>query len=329
MGRKYEPLEELPPRRFGRCLRLGLNPDSTRRPLPCLRLFFVGILFFSLIPATLCQALYPSLSPSDSISLIEELLLIEKQDQKYRRLISSSGVRRPKDFMDNIGEQMHKLDLDNQARLDSIVSMYGLPGISLVGSRYSRICWLVIHHSSPPYMTKYREVMRAYSSRQELTSSASNSTVDRLEAIEHDRMQKYALQISDTTALTSVLVRLSIGYYTDPMNTTSLVPLRHQLDSILSIEGYPGKSLVGDSLSHVMLNLIQKVGPGFFDLHQEKIMNACKMGEVPLEYCFSAFNAQYWHRNEKLLFGAYANGSLTEQSEKAKMIRDLLLSINN
>lgn len=99
-------------------------------------------------------------------SLSNELLKLEKQDQKYREQLDeveklSLPADEKKKRTSALWQKQHKLDQKNVKRLVEIINKYGWPTRSLVGKEASVTAFLIIQHADLAHQKKYFPLLKA------------------------------------------------------------------------------------------------------------------------------------------------------------------------
>lgn len=139
-----------------------------------------------------------------NVSLKRELDSIYILDQKYREatsILNSGGnadsiaasFQTTKNglFMFLINE-MQRVDSSNFERIRLILSKYGYPGKTLVGSSSNEVAWNVIQHS--PHINKYISLIEKAAKKEELPYPLYCKMLDRL-FMEEGKEQVYGTQI--------------------------------------------------------------------------------------------------------------------------------------
>lgn len=129
---------------------------------------------------------------------------IQKIDQDFREEVFK--VMSNKDYLDSLGRQkgfvlseyvrdmmlkQELLDQKNINFIDSIISIYGYPGLSLVGESACQSAWSIIQHSYE--IDKYYHVLRKAYRKGEIPDSLFAKTRDRF-LISNGRKQIYGTQ---------------------------------------------------------------------------------------------------------------------------------------
>ena len=112
----------------------------------------------------------------------------EMQDILHHDQVHRTALGRPPGFSraqkDSIIQEIHRSDLYNQQRLDSIISRHGYPGKSLVGDSLSIVGALVIHHSPLQFMNKHKALLMAEARKGEVDQYFVLGFLDRVHLLE-------------------------------------------------------------------------------------------------------------------------------------------------
>ena len=119
---------------------------------------------------------------SSDISILKKTLeAIRERDQKTRTGKDSA-------------EFVHYIDSTNLVEMEAIISRYGWPGKSLVGSRGNQSCFLVIQHADSAAQVKYLPVMQKSVEQGESSMSDFALLQDRV-LMRQEKKQIYGSQV--------------------------------------------------------------------------------------------------------------------------------------
>jgi hypothetical protein len=129
---------------------------------------------------------------------------IQKLDQKIR--IEVTNVMSNKNYLDSLSKiegfvmldyvknlmlKQESIDKTNLTFIDSIINVYGYPGISLVGETTCQTAWYIIQHSDK--IDKYYKLLKRATDKGEIPDSLFAKTIDRYR-IMHGKKQLYGTQ---------------------------------------------------------------------------------------------------------------------------------------
>ena len=120
---------------------------------------------------------------SINIALRDELLKMQAEDQKYRKEKDTDWVKQ--------GE----IDEKNIARVEEIISEYGYPGKSMVGSQAMDAAFLIIQHAELSYQEKYLPLLTEASEKGEINKYALALLIDRVN-MRNGKPQIYGSQLN-------------------------------------------------------------------------------------------------------------------------------------
>jgi hypothetical protein len=156
---------------------------------------------------TLCLIGF-TLSAQLNFELKHQLDSIQQLDQYYREeaskvisnemysdsILQISGMT-ASDYVRDLMMKQETVDLSNLYFIDSILSIYGYPGRSLVGSPTDQTAWYIIQHSEK-LENYYKTIVKA-TKKGEIPDSLFAKTKDRL-LIHSQRKQLYGTQANCT-----------------------------------------------------------------------------------------------------------------------------------
>jgi metallo-beta-lactamase class B len=134
-------------------------------------------------------------------TLQQELLQMEKQDQKYRleqmQLMGQmSGPNKVKNEarLKYITAQQENLDKKLLAELETIVQQHGWPTISLVGKEANQAAFLILQHADASYQKKYVPLLKEAAVRNEANPADVAMMEDRI-LMNEGKEQLYGTQL--------------------------------------------------------------------------------------------------------------------------------------
>ena len=127
-----------------------------------------------------------------NVALRNELIEIQKEDQKYR--MQMQEVERGSDEMDALWEKQSAVDEKNIKRIEEIIEKHGYPGKSLVGSQAMGAAFLVIQHADLSYQEKYLPLITEAAEKGEMQKSSLALLIDRVR-MRNGEPQVYGTQL--------------------------------------------------------------------------------------------------------------------------------------
>jgi hypothetical protein len=132
-----------------------------------------------------CDSVYSKFNKA----LIEQLKKIEASDQEFRVTEANAEDWKKQNIIDSV----------NMVQVEKIISIYGYPGKSLVGSEYSETAFLVIQHASLEVQEKYLPIIKEAATKRQIRKSPCALLIDRI------NMRKGVPQIYGTQLITDKL----------------------------------------------------------------------------------------------------------------------------